>query len=324
VRTPDPADRPGKDEEELEKRLTGELIGGALFILLDNLEKPLSGVLICQCLTQPFVKVRIMRTNDTPTVPCVAVLAATGNNLTLEGDLSHRALRCDMDAEVERPEERVFAHDAADLAAEFRPALVAAGLTILKAYQVAKANGEVTDKLPVPVGGFEGWSTSVRDALIWLGQSDPWMTVKQLRDTDPDLAGLTAVIAQCEAHFGLGDGNRFTVRELISRAVGERRPRDDKQTEMPIGPPGIPDLREVLLVVAGVKGDINSVKLGAGSVRWSVASLMVAASSALGLSTGCNIGGWSRSESPRSKTSHSATRFEWRAGLTNIAMSRSG
>jgi hypothetical protein len=275
---------PGDTDEELEKRLAGELLGGSLFIVFDNLERPLHGVLICQCLTQSSVKVRILRTNDTPVVPCLAVMAATGNNLVIAGDLAYRGLRCDIDSGLEAPETRHFEEDAVDIAARLRPALVVAGLTILKAYHFNQADAETMEPSPEPIGGFEDWSRWVREPLLWLGQPDPWATVSQIRDADPELAGLTAVIAQWERHLGLGPQNRYTVREIIARAVGARSTeRDPRQGSLAVDEgtdgggrnPGIPDLREVLLVVGGIRGDINSVKLG----RW------------LGKVIGRNVGG---------------------------------
>ena len=42
-------------------------------------------------------------------VPTSALFTATGNNLILEGDLTRRSMRCELDAKVERPELREFA-----------------------------------------------------------------------------------------------------------------------------------------------------------------------------------------------------------------------
>jgi hypothetical protein len=75
-------------------------------------------------------------------------------------------------------------------------------------------------------------------------------------------------LSQWELHLGYRD--RFSMREVIARAVGNWRPgHDTRQTELGFGAEaetvaGIPDLREVLLIVAGVRGDINSRRLG----RW--------------------------------------------------------
>ena len=56
----------GKDEEELEKRLSGELIEGAPLISIDNCTHSLGGSFLNQCLTQPMVKARRLGRTGTP------------------------------------------------------------------------------------------------------------------------------------------------------------------------------------------------------------------------------------------------------------------
>ena len=178
---PAPPIGPGKDEAELEKRLTGELISGAQTILLDNLIEPLMGVMICQCLTQRSVKTRLLGTNQNPIVPCTAMVSATGNNLVIASDLSYRTLRSDLDSGLERPELRKFNRDAVDIARDLRPELAVAALTILRAWWCNQADPETAEPNTLdPIGGFEEWSRRVRDALVWLGQPDPWKTVDKI------------------------------------------------------------------------------------------------------------------------------------------------
>ena len=114
-------------------------------ISFDNCTKPLDHALLCQALSQIAAQsagARLIRQNRDVTMS--ALLTATGNNLILQGDLPRRSLRCEIDAKVERPELRVFpgTHIQTDFRRR-RGELVAALLTILRAYQVS---GEAIDQ----------------------------------------------------------------------------------------------------------------------------------------------------------------------------------
>jgi hypothetical protein len=65
---------------------------------------------------------------------------ATGNNLQFGSDLYRRAVLCQMDAGVERPELRTFKRkDLLKWVKANRAKLVVAGLTVLRAWRVARA-----------------------------------------------------------------------------------------------------------------------------------------------------------------------------------------
>ena len=157
------------DAAEFEKRLGASLMSGDAVISFDNCTKPLDHTLLCQALSQSRLNLRVLGYSQNRDVTMSALLTATGNNLILQGDLPRRSLRCEIDAKVERPELRVF--PGAHIQTEFRRRrgeLVAALLTILRAYQVS---GVISNQ--PPLGGFEMWSRWVRDALVWLDCTDP-------------------------------------------------------------------------------------------------------------------------------------------------------
>ena len=116
----------GKSEEEFEKRLGAALLAGDPLISFDNCERPLGGELLCQCLTQRRVKVRILGKSEQPALPCDATFCATGNNLVLAGDVTRRAIVARLDPKVERPEEREFA-ETPDRDDQARPRHLCAG-----------------------------------------------------------------------------------------------------------------------------------------------------------------------------------------------------
>ena len=238
----------GKTEEEMEKRLGAALIAGDPLISIDNCEIGLGGELLCQALTQPMLKVRLLGKSINVEVPSSAAMFATGNNLTLVGDMTRRALRCTLDAGVERPELREFDHDPLAMIAANRGDYLAAALTILRAFHLA---GRPRQR--APLGSFGEWSSWVRDALIWLGEADPCITMDQIRGADPRLEALTAVVEQWHTHLG---SRRVSVKEVIDIATDQR--------------PGLygrgdfinPDFREALLAVAGDGGAISGRRLG--------------------------------------------------------------
>src|SRR5277367_6444262 len=114
---------------------------------------------------------------------------ATGNNLTLAGDLTRRAVVCRLDPGCERPELREFGCNPPDMVREDRPAYVAAALTILRAYFVTE--DRVTIK---PLGSYEAWSRRVREALVWLGCANPCDTMASARRADPVTSVLSKMI----------------------------------------------------------------------------------------------------------------------------------
>ena len=247
---PAPVIAQGKSEEEMEKRLGAALIAGDGLIAIDNCEQPLRGELLCQAISQTSLKVRILGKSMNAEVPSNAAIFATGNNLTLEGDMTRRAVRATLDAGVERPELRAFDRDPAAMVTAHRGDYVTAALTILRAYHVAGRPEQRT-----PLGSFADWSRWVRDALIWLGEADPCETMESVRGADPKLEALTMVLTQW--HAVLGD-ERLTVHQIIDIAT-ERRSQLYGRSEFVHA-----EFREALLAIAGDGGAINGRRLG----RW--------------------------------------------------------
>jgi hypothetical protein len=245
-----PVTSQGDDETELEKRLGAHLLAGDRIIAIDNCDKPLGGQLLCQIITQSLVQVRILGLSKRTTIPCNTSLFATGNNFQFWGDMLRRGLIGRLDAQTERPELRVFKReDPVEVFRRERARFVVAVLTILRAYiaagcPVAEIMDETGNMVAVqPLGGFEEWSLSVRNALLWLGEPDPLGVIERARTGDPERQTLDGVLTQWEA--------------LIS----------DKG----FSDPGFmhPEFRTLLLGIAGAGGGvISSTRLG----KWLMAN----------------------------------------------------
>jgi hypothetical protein len=209
-----------RSAEEEGKRLLALGREGTLLALIDNVDEPLGNDTLAAALTARVFKGRILGTNATEEVP-VPVLAATGNNLTVASDLDRRVVVCDIDPRMERPEERGFKRPRLlQWVRANRPRLVAAGLTILRAFVVA---GRPSQSLPA-FGSFEAWSDLVRSALVWVGEPDPCATRARLREGD-DLAreGLRVFLITWHRVFGAAEK---TAQDAVATSMSNPQLRE--------------------------------------------------------------------------------------------------
>ena len=220
-------------------------------ISIDNVSDELGGDALAQMTERPLVRTRILGKSEAPEFECKAAMFATGNNLVLVGDMVRRAVVCTLDAGVERPELREFKFDPIDRVVQNRGAYVAACLTIARAYRAAGA-----PKVCRPLGSYGEWSDMVRAPLIWLGEVDPVESMETAREEDPELSAIHELFGQLPNHFG---DKEWTTAELIKIAC-ER----DGQIVPGFKLPDFkhPELRELLLRVAGEGGAVSGKRLG--------------------------------------------------------------
>ena len=162
-----------RDEDEERKRLLSVLMQGDPVVSIDNVSRPISGDVMCSVMTQETWQDRKLGSNDTQIVSTRTLFLVNGNNIEFREDMSTRAILCTMDAGVARPEERHFDVDLRVEVPRRRGELVAAALTVLRAFAVAGRPG-ASDL--TPFGRFEQWSDTVRAALVWAGEADPCET----------------------------------------------------------------------------------------------------------------------------------------------------
>ena len=186
-------------DEEAQKSALAVLVEGDAVVLIDNIERPLQGEWLCTILTSETFSQRVLGLSQMARVPTTVLILATGNHLVIAGDLRTRALLCRIDPKVERPEERKFEHDLREWAMAHRPQLVAAGLTVMRAFVVKSENGKGQ---VLPWGRFERWSDMVRAPLVWLGYEDPCVSIKALEDEDPERGEHLRLMHEWRAAFG--------------------------------------------------------------------------------------------------------------------------
>ncbi len=240
-----------KSSEEMEKRLGALLLEGTTLTSLDNLSRDIEGDLLSQIITQDFIKTRVLGKSEMPECVWSGTLFATGNNVRVAGDMVRRTMVCRLDAGVERPEQRKFKFDAKQRALQKRGEIIAAVLTIVRAYLAA---GRPQAKEATPLAGFERWSKLVREPLRWLGEQDPVNCMEQARVLDPERAAARELIGYWKQRFGIDAV--ITAAKLAEKANTPGSSRPDRYR--------YPQLRALLVAQAGSRsGDrIDVSRLG--------------------------------------------------------------
>lgn len=198
----------GKTVEEQEKRLSSAVMAGDPLIVIDNCERPIEGDFLCTMLTQEWVRARILGKSEMLRLPTRTLVIATSNNPQVAGDVTRRALKCRLDAQVERPDLLQYDFDPRDEAYAQRPELVVAGLTVIRAY-IAAGRPVLLDK----IGSFERWNI-IREALVWLGVPDPAGAREEIFDNDPRKGELIDLLRLWWKAFG---NERLTLADLAMR-----------------------------------------------------------------------------------------------------------
>jgi hypothetical protein len=196
------------DAEEDRKRIVSTLIAGDSVVLFDNISKPLQDDTLCKVLTQPEVDDRLLCTMSNLKLPTCTTFLGTGNNLVVSGrDMVRRVQNCRIDPGMERPEERKFDYVLLDYVMEHRAKLVAAALTVMRAYIAA---GRPPQNMK-PYGGFEEWDAMVRAPLVWLDGGDPCISREDVEDADPDTEKLASLLEALADRFI----SEFTVAQVV-------------------------------------------------------------------------------------------------------------
>ena len=169
------------ESDEMRKRITAISIAGDRMVLLDNLEGNFGNDALDRALTSTRWKDRILGKSEEVDLPLLCAWYATGNNVLVAADTTRRVIHVRLDVLNERPEERTgFKHpDLLGWISQNRPRLLTAALTILSAYCRA---GRPSQGLS-SYGSFEGWSSLVREAIVWAGQPDPCLTRVKLSES---------------------------------------------------------------------------------------------------------------------------------------------
>ncbi len=217
-------------DEEMDKRLTAVLQGGARVVVFDNQAGSIGGPSLDRFLTATVWGGRLLGTNTMLRLPNLTVPVTTANNASVTADTARRCVSLRLTPPDELPEERSF--QVADLEGHVRARrreLLTAALVILRSHAAkgfpvyAEALNQADDgsltTVPVkPKGSFEAWSRVVRHAIIGAGLPDPEVTSKQVREVDSRHAAHQAFV---EALAAWNPGWNGSARQLVSEVFDD-------------------------------------------------------------------------------------------------------
>ena len=212
------------NDDEARKRITAIAIAGDRHVLIDNIDGTLGSPSLDAALTSETWKDRLLGRSEIVELPLKTIWCATGNNVSLAGDLPRRVMRSRLITELEHPEERTaFRHPKLiKWARKRRGELLAAALTLLRGYCVA---GRPDQRLSA-WGSFEGWSGLVRSTVVWVGLPDPAETRQELtHGTDTKTQALAALMAGLQAFDP--DRAGLTVSDILRKVSDEQDGRKE-------------------------------------------------------------------------------------------------
>lgn len=173
----------GGTAEELDKRISAELMAGGPVVFLDNLnDMALRSDILASAITERSARVRVLGKSLMVPLSASALIALTGNGLTVREDLARRFLTVELDAGIEDPEIRSFRTDVLADALSDRCGLLAAALTVWRWGRQLDASKTLMSGLPL--GSFGVWGRWARDPLVMLGCADPAKRIAEAKARD--------------------------------------------------------------------------------------------------------------------------------------------
>jgi Bifunctional DNA primase/polymerase, N-terminal len=242
----------GSTEEELEKRLGAALLSGQPLVSIDNVNGELKGSYLCQVIERPIVETRILGKSELVRIETKGTtLFCTGNNVTIVGDLTRRTITTSLDPKMAQPELRKFEFNPVAKVLANRGAYIAAALTICRAYAVAFESGGLTKA--DALASFQGWSDTVRSALIWLGKADLVASMEIARDNDPELNAVRDMLTAWSRTFGADKKYAVTLTNVIAKITKREKANSTYDYHESGGPPPLlyPELNDAIQAAAG-------------------------------------------------------------------------
>lgn len=190
------------DEYQRTNALAMALESGDPVLLFDNLgpDAPLTGDCFNLAITSPMFECRRLGSNsgkDKLSVPTNTLMIGTGNHLVISGDMAEgRVLTVRIIPDRALWQRKFIYRDLLGHVLANRPQLVAALLTILRAYAVA------ADKREPTKFRHHEWGDLVAGAVAWLGFPDPCLAEHRAKTTDPQREAQEDVVRAWAKDFG--------------------------------------------------------------------------------------------------------------------------
>ena len=212
-----------RDDEEWRKQITSKLSAGGTMFVVDNVENALYAPSLARALTSRTWTDRVLGRSEMVTVSQRATWIATGNNISLRGDLPRRCYWIRLDAKESRPWKREqFKHpDLTSWAEKNRGELVGAILAIARGwYAAGKPKAEGIPRL----GSFEAWTEIVGGILTFAGIEGFLANLEELYSkADEGNAEWEAFLEEWWRQRG---EDKITVKDLAKLIEDEKALRD--------------------------------------------------------------------------------------------------
>lgn len=185
------------DPDEQRKLLSAAFAAGDSVLLFDNVDVLIEGGPLCSVITGETMTTRKLGGNsaeDEITAPTRSLIMFTGNKLTAQGDMTSRVLVCTLyvgeTIRVFKFLETVKAASLDEYLIEHRPALVAAALTIIRAW-ITAGRPKTTKRCRFPA-----WQAFCADPLVWLGYPDPCLAFARAVKSDPERERFSVILRE--------------------------------------------------------------------------------------------------------------------------------
>ena len=185
---------PTRDEEEWRKTLTANIRAGLPMTVFDNVDAVLESANLALALTATTWSDRVLGQSTLVTLPVRTIFVATGNNLSLGGDIPRRCYWIRIDAATPEPwRDRQYRHpDLTGWVLANRGRLLGAVLTLARAWFVADCP---PSKTPI-LGSYEEWCRVVGGILAFASIDGFLGNLDELYEqSDPTVAAWEAFLS---------------------------------------------------------------------------------------------------------------------------------
>ena len=241
----------GRDDEEIRKRVFSVLRSGAKVLIWDNVVGAFDSAAMASLMTSPSFTDRILGQSASSTVPNKILLALTGNNILLKGEMPRRILISRIDPATDKPFAREFDLDPYSYCKSHRHSLIASALTLIRAQLTHGFESKVSGKL----ASFEDWDALIRRTVVYCNElssgefGDVMDAVRANQSSDPEQEALSDLLRLIEDLVG---DRPFTVTELL-----------DFLSVFPLVNPSSKGLKDIFDMSCGAKrGDLNARSVG--------------------------------------------------------------
>lgn len=185
---------PAQDDAENRKRMTAALMNAKPALLIDN-ANDLSGASLASVTTANVWSDRYLGKSEIVNVPVRIQFVATGNNITLSGELARRVVRCRMEALTDRPWLRTGfkIENLPQWVRDRRTDIIEAVLTLAQSWIAA---GMPPPKVK-PLGSYTEWTRVVGGILEYIGITGFLGNVIEVYEkSDTEGAAIRSLIAE--------------------------------------------------------------------------------------------------------------------------------